>query len=140
MAPIASFSLQFDKTAESDIRLLKTNILNNYNFFAQTYLYEKEIGVCPTGRITVQNNFRSISSQRELNDKLKNDYWINFYNDARFYEEGMRFSVADKNKFSRNAKNLEKVLEKPLPSAHDTEAHGLPGHPVPRVSFYNVFT
>jgi hypothetical protein len=105
------FSLQFDKTAESDIRLLKTNILNNYNFFAQTYLYEKEIGVCPTGRITVQNNFRSISSQRELNNKLKNDYWINFYNDARFYEEGMRFSVADKNKFSRNAKNLEKVFD-----------------------------
>ena len=105
------FSIQFNKTADSDIRLLKTNILNNYNFFAQRFLYEKDIGVCPTGKITVRNNFRSISNQQELNEKLKNEYWINFYNEARFYEEGMRFSVADKNKFSRNAKNLEKAFD-----------------------------
>jgi hypothetical protein len=105
------FSLQFNKTAESDIRLLKTNILNNYNFFVQTYLYEKEISICPTGKLNVQNNFRSISNQQEMNEKLKNNYWIEFYNNARFYEEGMRFSVADKNKFSRNAKNLEKVFD-----------------------------
>jgi hypothetical protein len=70
-----------------------------------------EISICPTGKLNVQNNFRSISNQQEMNEKLKNNYWIEFYNNARFYEEGMRFSVADKNKFSRNAKNLEKVFD-----------------------------
>ena len=104
------FDNQFLRTTFRDIPLLRSVLISYYNILAENFTYEKNIDVCGKG-VKVRNMPRNPVDLEEANRLVPDSYMLQVYNDIRFYEEGMRFSLADKNRFSRNAKNLEKVFD-----------------------------
>ena len=104
------FSQNFVQTNTFDIELLKRNLFNSYNSFANRYPYEKKIIVY--GKKSIKNNIlRNNINIDKFNNIYNNKYFIEYYNNIRYFEENTEYSISDRNKFTANAKNLEKTFD-----------------------------
>jgi hypothetical protein len=104
------FSENFSLTSEMDIEYLKQNLYTSYNNFVNRYPYRKVFETCNNKLIT-NNEYRYTININKFNNIFNNIYIIEYYNNIRFFEENIVFSVADRNKFSKNAKNLQKTFD-----------------------------
>ena len=81
-----------------------------YNNFVDRYAYEKNIIPCKNKSIK-NNVYRYNININKFNNIYNNNYFIEYYNNIRYYEEEPPYSISDINKFSTNAKNLEKTFD-----------------------------
>jgi len=104
------FSVNFTQTSTMDIDILKRNLFNSYNNFVNRYPYEKNIVVC--NNKSIKNNvYRNNINIDKFNIIYNNKYFIEYYNNIRYFEENTEFSISDRNKFTAIAKNLEKTFD-----------------------------
>jgi len=104
------FSENFLLTSEMDIDYLKQNLFKSYNNFVNLFPYRKTFDICNKKLIT-NNEYRYTININKFNNIFNNNYIIEYYNNIRYFEEDTSFSVADRNKFSKNAKNLQKTFD-----------------------------
>ena len=105
------FSQNFSQTIDFDVELLKANLFNSYNSFVNKFTYQKNVFVCKSNRTLKNNIYRYNINIDKFNNIFNNNYFIEYYNNIRYFEENSGFSVSDRDKFTRNAKNLEKVFD-----------------------------
>jgi len=104
------FSQNFIQTNTLDVDILKRNLFQSYNRFADKFPYEKNIITC--GKKSIKNNIlRNNINIDKFNNIYNNKYFIEYYNNIRFFEENTEYSIADRNKFTAIAKNLEKTFD-----------------------------
>ena len=104
------FSENFIKTSEFDVDYIKRNLFDAYNDFVNRFPYEKNIIIC--NNKSIKNNvYRSNINISKFNNIYNNNYFIEYYNNIRYFEEDKPYSEADKNKFTQNAKNLQKTFD-----------------------------
>ena len=104
------FSENFIQTNTLDVDILKRNLFNSYNRFADKYPYEKNIITC--GKKSIKSNIiRNNININKFNILYNNKYFIEYYNNIRYFEENTEYSISDRNKFTANAKNLEKTFD-----------------------------
>jgi hypothetical protein len=104
------FSENFIQTNTMDIDILKRNLFNSYNKFANKYPYEKNIITC--GKKSIKSNIlRNNINIDKFNIIYNNKYFIEYYNNIRYFEENTELSIASRNKFTAIAKNLEKTFD-----------------------------
>lgn len=104
------FSENFIETNTFDIDFIKRRLFDSYNNFANKYPYEKNIITC--GKKSLKNNIlRNNINIDKFNIIYNNKYFIEYYNNIRYFEENTRYSIASRNKFTANAKNLEKTFD-----------------------------
>ena len=106
------FSVDFSKTINSDIDYLRQSLFRGYNNLANNFKYEKDIKVCINNKLIINNINRSNINIIQYNNKFNILYWLEYYNNIRNLEESNPFSQADVNKFSDNAKKLQKQFDK----------------------------
>ena len=104
------FSENFLLTSELDIDYLKTNLFQSYNNFVNSFPYKKEFSICDN-KLLIENHYRYNINIYKFNNIFNNNYILEYYNNIRYFEEDTSFSVADRNKFSKNAKNLQKTFD-----------------------------
>jgi hypothetical protein len=104
------FSENFLLTSDMDIDYLKQNLFRSYNNFVNLFPYRKTFDICDKKLIT-NNEYRYTININIFNNIFNNNYIIEYYNNIRYFEEDTSFSVADRNKFSKNAKNLQKTFD-----------------------------
>jgi hypothetical protein len=104
------FSENYFLSSELDIEYLKQNLFRSYNNFANLFPYRKTFDICDNKLIT-NNEYRYTININKFNNIFNNNYIIQYYNNIRYFEEDTTFSVADRNKFSKNAKNLQKTFD-----------------------------
>jgi hypothetical protein len=104
------FSENFLLTSGLDIDYLKQNLFRSYNNFVNLFPYRKTFDICDKKLIT-NNEYRYTININKFNNIFNNNYIIEYYNNIRYFEEDTSFSVADRNKFSKNAKNLQKTFD-----------------------------
>jgi hypothetical protein len=85
-------------------------LFRSYNNFANLFPYRKTFDICDNKLIT-NNEYRYTININKFNNIFNNNYIIQYYNNIRYFEEDTTFSVADRNKFSKNAKNLQKTFD-----------------------------
>jgi len=105
------FSENYLQTNSFDIEYLKDNLFNSYNNFVSKFAYKKEIRVCNSNKTIKNNIYRSNIDIIEFNNIFNNNYFIEYYNNIRYFEEESGFSISDRNKFTRNAKKLQKTFD-----------------------------
>ena len=104
------FSENFIQTHTLDVDYIKRNLFDAYNNFSSKYPYEKNITPCK--KKTIKNNvYRNNININKFNNIYNNNYFIEYYNNIRYYEEEPPYSISDINRFSANAKNLEKTFD-----------------------------
>ena len=104
------FSQNFIQTNTLDVDILKRNLFQSYNRFADKFPYEKNVITC--GKKSIKNNIlRNNINIDKFNSIYNNKYFIEYYNNIRFFEENTEYSIADRNKFTAIAKNLEKTFD-----------------------------
>ena len=104
------FSQNFIQTNTLDVDILKRNLFQSYNRFADKFPYEKNIITC--GKKSIKNNIlRNNINIDKFNSIYNNKYFIEYYNNIRFFEENTEYSISDRNKFTAIAKNLEKTFD-----------------------------
>jgi len=104
------FSQNFTKTSELDVDFIKRRLFDSYNNFVNRYPYEKNIIIC--NNKSIKNNvYRYNININKFNNIYNNNYFIEYYNNIRYFEENTEYSIADRNKFTQNAKNLQKVFD-----------------------------
>jgi len=106
------FSVNFSKTINSDIDYLRQSLFRGYNNLANNFKYEKDIKVCINNKLIINNINRSNINIIQYNNKFNILYWLEYYNNIRNLEESNPFSKSDVNKFSDNAKKLQKQFDK----------------------------
>lgn len=104
------FSENFLITSELDIEYLKQNLFKSYNNFVNSFPYRKTFNICNNKLIT-NNEYRYTININKFNNIFNNNYIIQYYNNIRFFEEETSFSIADRDTFTKNAKNLQKVFD-----------------------------
>jgi len=87
-------------------------MFRGYNNLANNFKYEKDIKVCINNKLIINNINRSNINIIQYNNKFNILYWLEYYNNIRNLEENSPFSQADVNKFSDNAKKLQKQFDK----------------------------
>lgn len=105
------FSENYRRTSEFDIEFLKTNLFNAYNNFVNKFPYEKEFKICKNNKTIINNIYRNNININRFNNIFNNNYFIEYYNNIRYFEENPSYSVSDRDKFTRNAKNLQKTFD-----------------------------
>ena len=105
------FSQNFVKTSDFDIEFLKINLFNAYNNFVNRHNYEKQIRVCKNNKTIKNNIFRNNINLNTFNSIFNDIYFIEYYNRIRYFEEESGFAISDRDKFTRNAKNLQKTFD-----------------------------
>jgi len=104
------FSENFSQTRTSDVDFLKRRLFAAYNSFATRFPYEKNVLTC--GKKSIKNNIlRNNINIIKFNNIYNNKYFIEYYNNIRYFEEDNEFSISDRNRFTQNAKNLEKTFD-----------------------------
>ena len=104
------FSQQFLKTAMMDFEYIKQNLFVFYNNLLLQSSYIKEFDIC--NNKTIKNNlYRDNININKFNNIYNNNYFIEYYNNIRYLEENKPYSESDKNKFTKNAKNLQKTFD-----------------------------
>ena len=86
------------------------HIIESYNNFVNRYPYRKVFETCNNKLIT-NNEYRYTININKFNNIFNNIYIIEYYNKIRYFEEDTSFSIPDRNKFSKNAKNLQKTFD-----------------------------
>lgn len=104
------FSQQFIKTSDSDVAYIKQMLFNSYNNFVDRFNYEKNFTLC-NKKLLKNNLYRNNININKFNNIYNNKYFIEYYNNIRYFEEESGFSVSDRNKFTENAKKLEKTFD-----------------------------
>jgi hypothetical protein len=104
------FSENFLLASEFDIDYLKQNLFRSYNKFVNSFPYRKSFDICDN-KLKLNNEYRYTININKFNNIFNNNYIIEYYNNIRYFEEDTSFSVADRNKFSKNAKNLQKTFD-----------------------------
>jgi hypothetical protein len=104
------FSENFIQTSELDIDFIKRNLFDAYNNFVNRYPYEKEIITCNKNTI-INNLYRFNINLDKFNYIYNNNYFIEYYNNIRYFEEDRPFAEADFIKITENAKNLQKIFD-----------------------------
>ena len=104
------FSTNFLSTSEFDIEYLKQNLFNSYNNFASSFPYRKTFDIC-NNKLKLNNEYRYTININNFNNIFNNNYILEYYNNIRYFEEDTSFSISDRNKFSKNAKNLQKTFD-----------------------------
>ena len=104
------FSTNFLSTSDFDIMYLKQNLFKSYNKFVTSFPYRKVFETC-NNRLITNNEFRYTININTFNNIFNNNYIIEYYNNIRYFEENTSFSISDRNKFSKNAKNLQKTFD-----------------------------
>tara|TARA_R110002074_G_scaffold217750_1_gene388165 strand:- start:76 stop:516 length:441 start_codon:yes stop_codon:yes gene_type:complete len=87
-------------------------MFRGYNNLANNFKYEKDIKVCINNKLIINNINRSNINIIQYNNKFNILYWLEYYNNIRNLEESNPFSKSDVNKFSDNAKKLQKQFDK----------------------------
>ena len=105
------FSADFSPTAFADIDYIRQSLFRGYNSLASNFKYEKQIKVCIKNKLIINNINRSNINIIEYNNKFNILYWLSYYNNIRNLEEGNPFSTPDVNRFSDNAKKLQKRFD-----------------------------
>lgn len=104
------FSENFTQASELDVDYLKINLFDSYNNFVDRYPYEKELITC--NKNTIKNNIHRFNINIDkFNNIYNNNYFIEYYNNIRYFEEDKPFSQPDHKKITQNAKNLQKVFD-----------------------------
>ena len=104
------FSDNFLLTSQLDIDYLKANLFKSYNDFVNLFPYKKEFNICDN-KLLIENKYRNNINIYKFNNIFNNIYIIEYYNKIRYFEEDTSFSIPDRNKFSKNAKNLQKTFD-----------------------------
>ena len=104
------FSENFVLTSTLDIEYIKRNLFFSYNRFVDSNPYEKEFAIC-NNKMKKSNIFRNNINLDKYNNIYNNKYFIEYYNNIRYFEEDTEFSISDRNKFSENAKKIEKTFD-----------------------------
>jgi len=105
------FSENFLLTSELDIDYLKQNLFRSYNNFVNSFPYRKTFNICNNNKLITNNEYRYNINIYKFNSIFNNIYTIEYYNNIRYFEENTSFSISDRNNFSKNAKNLQKVFD-----------------------------
>lgn len=104
------FFENFLKTSDYDVEYIKQGLFNSYNKFVNNFSYKKEIIIC--NNKTLKNNIdRNNINIDKFNSIFNNSYFLEYYNNIRFFEEESKFTKSDRDKFTQNAKKLEKVFD-----------------------------
>lgn len=104
------FSQQFSKTSDFDVEYIKQTLFNSYNNFVNKNSYKKEFNIC-NNKLIKNNIYRNNINIDKFNNIFNDLYFIEYYNNIRYFEEESGFSVSDRDKFTRNAKNLQKTFD-----------------------------
>lgn len=104
------FFENFLKTSDYDVEYIKQGLFNSYNKFVNNFSYKKELIIC--NNKTIKNNIdRNNINIDKFNSIFNNSYFLEYYNNIRFFEEESKFTKSDRDKFTQNAKKLEKVFD-----------------------------
>lgn len=104
------FSQQFLSTTEFDIEYIKRGLFNSYNKFVNNNSYKKEFNIC--NNKTLKNNiYRNNINIDKFNSIFNDLYFLEYYNNIRYFEEQTSLSISDRDKITQNAKNLQKVFD-----------------------------
>ena len=69
--------------------------------------------MCILSILLIKYNLVEINKKynKKTDNYPKHIYIIEYYNKIRYFEEDTSFSIPDRNKFSKNAKNLQKTFD-----------------------------
>ena len=103
------FSTNYTQTSNFDVDYLKINLFNSYNNFVNLFPYEKSFISC--NNKTIKNNVYRSNINIDKFNNIYNKYFIEYYNNIRYFEENKPFQKPDKEKITQNAKNLQKTFD-----------------------------